>query len=186
MAKAILSAALAGLRGRLDGMVFRLRAGQTVVAPRPQRTSRAGTPAQLAVRARFSRAAAFGRSVAADPALRALYAPGPGAEGNSYLAALTDALRAPVIDAVETAAFRGAIGDPIVIRAHDDHAVTAVSVAVKDAAGMTLEQGPASAADGAWRYEATRSVSAGSTVTVEATAMDRPGNATTLAQPVTV
>ena len=51
---------------------------------------------------------------------------------------------------------------------------------------MTLEQGPASAADGAWRYEATRSVSAGSTVTVEATAMDRPGNATTLAQTVTV
>ena len=46
MAKAILSAALAGLRGRLDGMVFRLRAGQTVVAPRPQRTSRAGTPAR--------------------------------------------------------------------------------------------------------------------------------------------
>ena len=167
-------------------MVFRLRAGQTVVAPRPQRTSRAGTPAQLAVRARFSRAAAFGRSVAADPALRALYAPGPGAEGNSYLAALTDALRAPVIDALETTAFRGAIGDPIVIRARDDHAVTTVRVVVKDAAGVVLEQGPASAADGAWRYAMTRSVATGSTVTVEATATDRPGNATVSTRPVTV
>lgn len=77
MAKAILSSALAGLRGRLDGMVFRLRAGQTVVAPRPKRTARVGTPAQLAVRERFSRAAAFGRSVMADPALRALYAGTP-------------------------------------------------------------------------------------------------------------
>jgi hypothetical protein len=186
MAKAILSSALAGLRGRLDGMVFRQRAGQTIVAPRPQRTARLGTPAQRAARERFSRAAAFGRSVAADPALRALYAPGPGDEGNSYLAAMTDALRAPVIDAVETTALRGAIGDPIVIRARDDHAVTAVTVAVKDAAGVILEQGPANAADGAWRYAMTRGVATGSTITVEATATDRPGNATTSTRPVTV
>ena len=83
-------------------------------------------------------------------------------------------------------AFRGAIGDPIVIRARDDHAVTAVTVAVKDAAGIVLERGPARAADGAWRYAMTRSVATGSTVTVEATATDRPGNATTFTRTVTV
>jgi hypothetical protein len=186
MAKAILSSALAALRGRLDGMVFRERAGQIVVAPRPRRTPRVGTPAQLAVRERFSRAAAFGRSVMADPALRAIYAGDPANERRCYLAAMTDALRAPVIDALETTAFRGAIGDPIVIRARDDHAVITVRVAVKDATGVVLEQGPASAADGAWRYEMTRSVAAGSTVTVAATAMDRPGNATAFTRTVTV
>ena len=186
MAKAILSSVLAGLRGRIDGMVFRQQAGQTVVTPRPQTSSRASTPAQIAVRERFSRAAAFGRNVMADPTLRALYAGTPPNEGKCYLAAMTDALRAPVIDALETAAFRGAIGDPIVIRARDDHAVTAVSVAVKAAAGNVLEEGRASAADGAWRYVATRSVSAGSTVIVEATATDRPGNATAFTRTVTV
>jgi hypothetical protein len=186
MAKAILSSVLAGLRGRIDGMVFRQQAGQTVVTPRPQVSGRASTPAQLAARERFSRAAAFGRNVVADPGLRAIYADGPGDHRSAYVAALTDALRAPVIDAVETAAFRGAIGDPIVIRARDDHAVTAVTVAVKDSAGAILEQGMASAADGAWRYVATRSVAAGRTVTVEATATDRPGNATASTRTVTV
>jgi hypothetical protein len=186
MAKAILSSVLAGLRGRIDGMVFRQQAGQTVVTPRPKVSGRASTPAQLAARERFSRAAAFGRSVVADPALRALYAEGPGDHRSAYVAALTDALRAPVIDALETTAFRGAVGDAIVIRARDDHAVTAVSVAVKDAAGVVLEQGPANAADGAWRYAMTRSVATGSTITVEATAKDRPGNATTFTRPVTV
>ena len=186
MAKAILSSVLAGLRGRIDGMVFRQQAGQTVVSPRPQASRRAWTSAQLAARGRFSRAAAFGRSVTADPALRALYAEGPGNHRNAYVAALTDALRAPVIDALETTAFRGAVGDPIVIRARDDHAVMAITVAVKDAAGVVLEQGTASAADGVWRYVATRSVAAGSTVTVTATATDRPGNATAFTQTVTV
>jgi hypothetical protein len=186
MAKAILSSVLAGLRGRIDGMVFRQQAGQTVVTPRPKVSGRAWTPAQLAARGRFSRAAAFGRSVVADPALRAVYAEGPGDHRNAYVAALTDALRAPVIDAVETAAFRGTIGDPILVRARDDHAVTTVTVAVKDAAGVILEQGMASAADGAWRYVATRSMAAGSTVTVEATATDRPGNATAFTRTVTV
>ena len=83
-------------------------------------------------------------------------------------------------------AFRGAVGDPIVIRARDDHAVMAVTVAVTDAAGVVLEQGAASAASGAWRYVATRSVAAGSAVTVTATATDRPGNATALTRTVTV
>ncbi len=186
MAKAILSSVLAGLRGRIDGMVFRQQAGQTVVTPRPQVSSRASTPAQIAVRERFSRAAAFGRSVTADSALRAIYAEGPGNHRNAYVAALTDALRAPVVDALETAAFRGAVGDPIVIRARDDHAVMAVTVAVTDAAGVVLEQGTASAANGAWRYVATRSVAAGSSVTVTATATDRPGNATAFTRTVTV
>jgi hypothetical protein len=186
MAKVTLSSALAGLHGRLDGLVFRQRAGQTVVAPRPRRPARAGTPAQLAIRQHFRRAAAFGRSVAADPALRALYAPGAGNPGSSYLAAMSDALRAPVIDALETTAFRGALGDPILVRARDDHAVTAVTVAVKDAAGVVLEQGPASATDGAWRYVTTRSVPRGIPLRVEATASDRPGNRTTRSETVTV
>ena len=186
MAKAILGAMFAGLRGRLDNLVFRQRADQTVVAPRPKASSRASTPAQVAARERFTRAAAYGRSVVADPALRALYVPETGKQGTSYLAAITDALRAPVIDALETTGLRGAIGDPIVIRARDDHAVTAVRVVVKDAAGVVLEQGPASAAEGAWRYVATRGVTAGSSVTVTATATDRPGNATAFTRTVTV
>ena len=186
MAKAILSSVLAGLRGRIDGMVFRQQAGQTVVTPRPQTSGRASTPAQVAVRERFSRAAAFGRSVSADPALRAVYADGPGNHRNVYVAALTDALRAPVIDALDTTAFRGGVGDPITVRARDDHAVTAVTVTVKDAAGVVLEAGPASPAEGAWRYATTRSVAAGTTLTVEVTAMDRPGNATVSARTVRI
>ncbi len=186
MAKAILSAMFSGLRGRLGGVVFRQRGDLTVAGPRPRTTGRASTAAQLAQRERFRRATTYGRSVLADPALRAIYEARSGQRGSVYQTALTDAIRSPVIDALETAAFRGAIGDPIVVRAHDDFAVTGVTVAVKDAAGTTLEQGPAEAAAGAWSYAVTRSVAPGTTVTIEVTAVDQPGNAASLSRPVTV
>jgi hypothetical protein len=186
MAKAILSAMFSGLRGRLGGVVFRQRGDLTIAGPRPRNSGRASTPNQVAHRERFRRAAAYGQSVLADPALRAIYEARTGQRSNVYRTALTDAIQSPVIDALETEAFRGAIGDPIVVRAHDDFAVTGVTVAVKDAAGTTLEQGVAQAAAGAWTYAATRSVAPGTTVTIEVTAVDQPGNATSLSRPVTV
>jgi accessory colonization factor AcfC len=89
---------------------------------------------------------------------------------------MTDYLTPPEVLAVETGAYDGAVGDPIVVRAVDDVAVAEVRVTLRDGAGAVLEQGVATAATGIWTYAATTVVAAGTVVAVEAVATDRPGN----------
>lgn len=184
MGKTILNTALGRLRGRIDGWVYRNRDGALIVSKRPDFSTVVPSPAQVAIRERFLRAAAFGRRALTEPALRDVY----GRDGGSrvYNRAMTDALTPPRIDAIDTSAYTGAAGQPIVVRAGDDFEVTAVTVALRDASGAALESGAAVLTDGAWVYTPTESVSAGTTVTIEATAVDRPGNRTTESVAVTV
>ena len=78
---------------------------------------------------------------------------------------------------------RGQPGETIRIRASDDFQVAGVGVRILDAAGTTLEQGPATATgDGAWTYTATTNLPDGQQVVIEVTATDRPGHNTTKAQ----
>ena len=58
----------------------------------------------------------------------------------------------------------------------DDFEVMAVSVVIRDAADVVLEQGPAVLVNGLWTYATTVPVPAGDTVTIEAVATDRPGH----------
>ena len=95
-----------------------------------------------------------------------------------------DFLRPPVVDEIDTSAYTGATGDPIVIRAHDDVEVTGVTVTLFDG-DTELESGPAAPDEWRWRYEAQTDVPAGTEVTASAVAMDRPGNTGELSATVT-
>jgi hypothetical protein len=77
---------------------------------------------------------------------------------------VADFLNAPSVDEIDLSEYTGAVGDAIVIQAHDDFDVTGVSVSLADAGGNPVESGEAvetPAGSGRWVYMAT--------------AMDRPG-----------
>ena len=74
------------------------------------------------------------------------------------------------------------LGEPTLIKVHDDFEVAGVMVAIEEDAHASVESGPATfdPAVRAWRYVATADASAKPTVTVTANALDRPGHAGTL------
>ena len=73
------------------------------------------------------------------------------------------------------AAYAGSAGDIITVSAYDDFEVMDVHVAVADEGGVVLESGSAMMENGRWIYTSTMTVTPGTTVTVTATALDRPG-----------
>ena len=177
MAKSTLNSALRGIHGKIDAWVYRNYGDRTVISRRPEGTD-ARSPAQLAIRAAFKEAAAYAKAALADPVRRAIYATIAKARGRPLFAtALTDYLKPPVVDAIDLGGYHGAAGDPIVVHASDDIEVTAVTVVIRDETDAVLEQGAAVAQDGTWHYTATAAVPPGQSVTIEATATDRPGHA---------
>ena len=74
------------------------------------------------------------------------------------------------------------LGEPILIKAHDDFEVAGVTVSIVDNAQAPVENGTATfdASVNAWRYVAKVDASAKSGVTVTAMALDRPGHSGTL------
>lgn len=176
MAKVELNSALSGLSGRMDNWVFRRMRGGTAVGKRPRFTA-APTPAQLVVRERFRLAAAYARSALLDPVLRGRYEVAARARSlGTVSVALTDYLRPPVVDAIDTRLYHGRVGDVIAVGAFDDFEVTGVTVAILDDAGGLLMQGAAVLSNGRWSYAATAAIQLGEAVTIEAVATDRPGN----------
>lgn len=181
MAKAT-NALTQGLSGKVSGLVFRQNANGTVsVGDAPRPSSKAPTAGALAQRQRFQQAAFYGRAVQADPAQQAAYATGVDANTNSpYTVAVADYLNAPDIRDVDFSAYRGAVGDVILIHATDDFAVARVHVHIQNPDGTLVEEGDALPdPDGyTYRYKATvkNTSLAGDKVTVSV--YDNPGNET--------
>lgn len=74
MAKVQLHPLFAGLRGRLQSLVFRLsHNGQVSVYVRPDMSGVKWSPAQIAQRERFAATSAYARAAIADPQIRAIY-----------------------------------------------------------------------------------------------------------------
>ena len=92
---------------------------------------------------------------------------------------MADYLKPPVIEDIDLAAYHGRPGDVIGICARDDTQVTAVDIVLRDGAGVIKEQGPARPGGWDWRYTATHRFGPEEVITVEVTAHDRAGNATT-------
>ena len=176
MAKVLFNPVMEQIRGKIGDLVFRRTSGGMAVMRKTEPAETEPTPAQQQARERFRLAAAYAAAVAADPARVALYAPFVNRTRSLRVAAMTDYLTPPEVLAVETGAYDGAVGDPIVVRAVDDGAVVEVRLTLRDGAGAVLEQGVATAAAGLWTYAATTAVAAGTVVAVEAVATDRPGN----------
>jgi hypothetical protein len=178
MAKSTLNPVLKQINGNIGDLVFRELRGRTVISQKADLSGVEPTAAQLATRERFREAAQYGKDVLADPALKALYeAAAKAAKKPLFSMMVADYFRPPVVSAIDLNGYTGAAGELIRVRAYDDFEVTAVTVSLMDGAGTVLEGGGATAENGRWLYTTTTTVTPGMSVTVTATALDRPGNA---------
>lgn len=177
MAKTTLNPVLKQINGHIGDLVFREVRGRTVISQKADLSHLEPTAAQQAARERFREAALYGKAVAADPVLKALYEAAAKAERKPLFSMMvTDYLHAPVVSTIDLNGYTGAAGAVIRVTAYDDFEVTAVSVSLTDGAGTVLEGGAATAENGRWLYTTTTMAPSGTSVTVTATALDRPGN----------
>ena len=175
MAKGDLDLFLEGIRGKLGKVVYRRTAAGTVLARRPRFTA-APTAAQTAVRELFRSAAAFGRLVRDNPALRAQYEAAAKAKGMKYYPfAVADYLNPPEVKAIDASGYHGVLGQSFTVQAYDDFQVVSVTVWVGSAAGDTYVEGPAVLVDGRWQFTPASTVDVGEAVVIKATATDRAG-----------
>lgn len=181
--KTEISDSLNDLRGRMGKWVYRRFEGNIVVARRPKITVEP-TAAQIQQQKRFTRAAAYARAVFKDPARKAVYADAAKAAGRSTVFALAmgDYLKPPVVEEIDLTGYSGRIGDPIGIAASDDFEVTGVKVTIRNTAGTTLEEGPATKGDIDWVYRGKTAVPTDENLIIEAEASDRAGNQRTLSE----
>ena len=157
--------------------------GQDIAAEKPDQVNQPNSPAQLAVRENFRQAAEYAKGAMADPQAHAAYAAkAKELRSSPFAVAVADWMKAPTVEAIDLTQYSKHVGDAILIKAQDDFAVTGMAVAIVDDAQAPVESGAAvwDAASGSWKYTATVDASAKPSVTVTATASDRPGNTGTL------
>ena len=113
------------LSGRVGDLVFRHRAGKTIVARRPGKRDRSKptTEPRQGSMSRFKQAVAFARDARHQPAYRSLCRQLRGA--SPYHLAIQDFLSEPVIESVDAASI-GASGGPLLITVREKIAVREV------------------------------------------------------------
>jgi hypothetical protein len=176
MAKVELNEMVGGLRGKIDGWVYRKQDGQTIVTPYKAPRANKQSAAQKKTRVRFRQAQAYAATVLADPLWRAVYQK-LGADRKRPPNALLVAnfLTPPVIDRIDLSTYRGRAGGIIRIVAFDSIEVCAVVVTIRDSRGTELEAGAATSEHGVWSYHATMTASADAELQIEVTARNRAG-----------
>jgi hypothetical protein len=168
------------LRGRVGDLVYKWYGDKVVVTRVPQFRPQKPSKAQKIQRQGFKAAMSYAQKVLADPERRAAYAPIARKRRRSIqVLAISDFLKAPRITAVDGRGYRGRVGGEIVVLVGDRFKVIALEVVLRDAAGRVIEQGPAKSFGNDWHYLATVARPPGETISVEATATDRPGHTTT-------
>jgi hypothetical protein len=96
-----------------------------------------------------------------------------------YQAALRDFRTPPKVHTIDLQSFTGQPGQIVRIVATDDSRVVRVEVLIRNAATqVVLEQGPAglSVIADEWLYTTTTAIPSSTSIVVEASAADRPGN----------
>ncbi len=183
MSKVILSSSLMDAHGKMGNVVFRRRGSEHIMSHTPIVGDHVPTPNQAAQRQRFKLATIYGSAVLADPAKKAAYADKAKQKGITVFAlCIADFLHPPSVDNVDLSAYTGKAGETIAIQASDEVEVAGVAVRVLDTTGAVLEQGPAQAKGSNWTYTTTTELPVGQPVTIEVTASDLPGHATTKTQ----
>jgi hypothetical protein len=184
MAKFLVHPFVRRIIGKFGELVVRKRRGEMFLSHAPEASTLPPTQGQLDVRHRFKLASVYANGVPDNPVLLAFYqAVASARETSVFSAAMSDFLKPPYIESIELLNYEGQIGGKIVIVAHDDAGAASVHVAIRDMAGVLLEQGQAMALNGAWTYTATTNLQPGQSVTIVATAKDRPGNSGSKEQP---
>lgn len=180
MAKVALNPIFEKVQGRVGDLVLKHVGDEVVMARMPDLTGVTPTAAQLETRQRFQTAALYGKVAMADATLRQAYER-VAKERNMPVFSLpvADFFNAPTVDSISTNAYTGQPGETLVVTAHDDFAVTGVSVEIRDAANAVVESGPATGTpgkSGQWTYVTTATLADVNGAQVTATAMDHPKN----------
>jgi hypothetical protein len=91
---------------------------------------------------------------------------------------VTDALQSPVVENIHPEKYKGAVGDPIFIRATDNFKVVRVFASIVNRHGITIEQGEAvvSQEENEWIYQAKQINTEYTDTRIFAEATDLPGN----------
>jgi len=168
-----------GYRGSIGKLIFKKYKGRTIVA-RKVASSKPPTEGQLAQRAEFAEAAAFAKTVYANPALLAFYEPIAKQRDLTVRAvAMGDYLKKPTIKPLDLSNYKGRIGDPIRIRVYDDIGLADLNVKIDAQDGTDIESGAAvedGERSGKWIYTANATVALGADVFIEVSGVDHAGN----------
>ncbi len=180
MAKITFTPGWSHVHGHVGTFIYKEQQGRNILAEKPDQVHQPNTPAQQQQREKFSQAATYAKSALANPQVRPVYAAKARADrSNPFAEAVKDWMTPPVVDEIDVAAYHKQVGDVIYIKAHDDTEVVRAEVTLQDGNNNVLESGNAAwdTASGAWKYTATVDATATGTVTVSASAYDRPNHA---------
>jgi hypothetical protein len=179
MGKLLSNKAVGDLQGKIGGLVYAHRADGSVIVRRAPERIAGSSPKQKAVQARMLPAQRYVRRLKANPQLYAPYQHAAAAvRRRARDMAIADFLTPPQVRDVDLSGWFGQPGQGIQIEAVDDFEVATVAVLITQLDGTVIEQGPASrAAHPAWVYTTRTAIEPGTTVAVQVTVVDRPGNA---------
>lgn len=170
-----------GLSGKLGNLiVFRNRAGKTIVSKAPKKKQTEWSEAQEKHRLRFQEAVLYAKNAIANPTTKEAYQAAAKDGETAYNVAVADFLNAPYINEIDVSKYNGQPGSYIQVRAVDDFKVAEVSVIILNDDGTEVEQGLAVQQTGNiwWRYTttATNESLAGDKIIIRVS--DIPGNLT--------
>lgn len=172
-----------GASGALgEELIFRQRAGKTIISLPPIFEPGEPTDKQKAVREKFKAAIRYVKIALSLPGVKEVYQAEASADVSAHNLAFSDFFKAPVVTEIDVSNYSGSPGNTIRVLATDDFKVQTLRVSILNAAGAVVEEGAANAApegNDTWVYTATASnaTPAGGKVSVQAS--DLPGNVTT-------
>jgi hypothetical protein len=170
-----------GARGNIGKQyVYKKRGENTHIARMPSIDKNATpTEKQVQVRELFSAASLYAKGAISDPDLKREYRKKASSENTAFNIAFRDYLKAPVVKSIDTGNYKGVPGSTIVITAKDDFRVAEVTVSIRTAAGVLVEEGKAvlNPIDrNKWIYSAMQNNSSPAGSIINAAARDLPGN----------
>jgi hypothetical protein len=164
--------------GFMDQIVFRNRAGKTVLcAPPLLDKDRKPTADQLAIQEEFKEAVSYASGAIKDLGTKAAYAAKAEPGQSAYNVAFADFFNEPEVNSINKDNYLGGIGNTLTIKAKDDFKVTEVKVVITGADGSVIEQEAAVLQDnGEWLYTTTQANATLAGTKITATATDLPGH----------
>ncbi|RPD38494.1 hypothetical protein EG028_24820 [Chitinophaga barathri] len=169
-----------GVSGALGTeLIFRQRAGKTIISLPPLPREDNPTESQQEIRTKFQEASLYAKTALADPLKKAAYAAKAKDGLTANNVAMADYFHAPVIVSADAGNFSGSLGDTITAYVIDDFKVQSVHIAILNETGDILEQGQASPAAGGkdiWAYILSNALTGAVKARIEA--RDMPGNVT--------
>ncbi|MCK9421471.1 MAG: hypothetical protein M0Q38_02630 [Bacteroidales bacterium] len=123
-------------------LLARNRNGKTFMVIPKTKSKKEANENQVNARRKFTLASRYAKTVLQDPDKLVAYTAKSHDGLSPYILALTDYLRPPFVDQIDTSGYHGNPGDKIGVTAIDDFGLTEVTVRIADLSGALIEEGP--------------------------------------------